>query len=375
MAFDDLFAVLDYVPTPVFVMDVLESGLPVYAFCNRATLARIKRPMSDFTGLSTVQAYGSAFGQPALDEQRKTILAKTQRSYEFELPFGNGLGIVRTTLNPLMDSSGRVYRLIGSSQDISAEWIAQRAKVKQEIIGNEIEQFVTMAAHDLRAPMRNVSMLAEMLSENFEDQGDGKVELINLLEETSVKSLALIDDIMSHACAISAPETREQFDLHDLTVDLMQVLDPQNAHRMTCASVPLLGEKSTLQIILRNLIENAIKHGARDSLMLQCSARIPAKGWIEVTLDDDGAGFANPGHAFLDTGTFRVDSGYGLLGIRRLISARNGTIAASNCSAHGGSTVRFTLPMGTLTEQANSTPPHCAPPQQASHIRLARRAN
>ncbi len=356
MASTDLFTVLDSVPTPIFVLDVTADDDPVYAYCNRTTLERTKRPLSEFVGRTTVEAYGAHYGNAALEEQRQTILSRSQRTYEFELPIDNSLRIVRTTLCPLFDAEGSVYQLIGSSQDVSAEWIAQRARSKLEAIGSEVEQFVAMAAHDLRAPMRNVSMLAEMLRENFEDHGDGELELIDLLEETSQKSMALITDVLSHACAVSTPEARERFDLADLVSDLMRVLDPHRNHDLVCARVSLLGEKPTLQIILRNLIENAIKYGKRENLKLECSARVMGDSWVEITIGDNGAGFANPGNVFLDTGEFRMDSGYGMLGIRRLITARGGTITASNCEEGDGSTVRFTLPMNARANLTNGTP-------------------
>jgi len=53
-----------------------------------------------------------------------------------------------------------------------------------------------MAAHDLRTPMNNVKTMADMLRHDFQDMGDGKLELINMLERVAVKSTNLINDVL-----------------------------------------------------------------------------------------------------------------------------------------------------------------------------------
>jgi K+-sensing histidine kinase KdpD len=139
----------------------------------------------------------------------------------------------------------------------------------------------------------------------------------------------------------------------------MIILDPQNQHRLICSDLNLTGEKSTMQIILRNLIDNALKHGNREHLTMQCDATLTDTHTVEVSLSDNGAGFENPGIAFLETGDFRMESGYGLLAIRKLVTARRGDITAFNFAEVGGSCVRFTLPNATNhTNTATKDDPH-----------------
>lgn len=186
----ELFDLVDCVPSPIFVMDVLPDGRTVYAHYNKSALLRLRRPLSDFIGRTTGEAFGEEYGAAAMKEQRLTVQEARLRRYDFELPIDDEVRIVRTSLCPQKDAAGKVVRLIGSAQDVSAEWLAKSASSQLQTISTDVEQFINMAAHDLRAPMRNVTMLAELLRDGFEDQGDGKMELIDLLDQTASKAMS-----------------------------------------------------------------------------------------------------------------------------------------------------------------------------------------
>lgn len=351
----DLFALVDCIPTPVFVLDVRADGVPVYAHYNANALGRLDRDLDSIVGRTTVEAFGEEFGTAAYNEQCKTIAQAKPRKYEFQLPVGNEVRVVRTSLYPQLDADGKVVRLIGSASDVSLEWIAQTAQAKLDHIGTEVEQFIAMAAHDLRTPMRNVMSLADMLAEDFEDRGDGKTELIALLKQTAHKSMNLISDVLSYANAIGPAGGNTLYRLDALCRDIMATLDPHDNHTMRCTDIPLSGEKNVMQVILRNLVDNALKHGKRDRMTLMCKATMQDTGFVKITISDDGNGFANPGTVFLESGDFRIDSGYGLLAIRKLILARGGTIGASNDIVTGGSCVTFTLPSDEVVPKIGDT--------------------
>ena len=65
---------------------------------------------------------------------------------------------------------------------------------------------------------------------------------------------------------------------------------------------------------------------------------------VEVTLTDNGKGFSDAALEIMNGGRFRVDSGYGLFAIKRLITARAGTLVARNLPQGTGAVVRFSLP-------------------------------
>ncbi|WP_420012752.1 sensor histidine kinase [Tateyamaria sp.] len=208
----------------------------------------------------------------------------------------------------------------------------------------EMEDFVSLAAHDLRSPIANVKTLADLIREDFVDMGDGKLEMLGMIEEISTRALALVSDVMALAAAANARSDLRNFDLRALCEDILVTLDPARLHVVTVPQLHLNADYIAIQIILRNLIDNALKHSKAERTALEISVTAQGPHRIEVTVKDDGTGFADPALAFLDGGALGVDSGFGLLGIRRLVRARGGVISAVSPSSGRGAEVQFQLP-------------------------------
>lgn len=220
----------------------------------------------------------------------------------------------------------------------------QRSTATQDQLTHEMEKFISMAAHDLRTPMRNVQSLADMLRDGFVDMGDGKLELIDLMEEVAITATSLISDVLSYAQASTEERRKEVFPFKELCDDIHQVVDPHRKHSVTASHGSIEAEKAAVQIIIRNLMDNAVKHGERTSLNIAISVEGTPDGFLEFVVSDNGTGFSDPSLVFLDGGEFRMESGYGMFGIRRMIHERDGKISARNRDEHGGGEVRFTLP-------------------------------
>lgn len=338
------FTHLDYVQFPVFVLVVRDDGVPVYITLNAFGRAIAKRPLSDFVGRSALDIYPGAFGRTAYARHCEVADKGAAMTYELDLPLGGVTRAIRTTLVPCRDDTGAVRYLYGTSQDVTADRATHEARISYETVMAEMEQFIALAAHDLRAPMRNIALLADMLREDFVDYGDGKLELITMMEDVATKSMALISDVLSHARAGAPNESAAAtFNFAALCRDICDVLDPQGHHSITSTQADLTTDRTALQIVLRNLLDNAIKYGGRAALEIDITVRAAAEGTLAVTLTDNGVGFSDPAIVFLDGGALKIDSGYGLLGVRRLIAARQGEICATN-SETGGAVIRFTLP-------------------------------
>lgn len=376
MSAADPFAHLDHLAAPVFVLEVDTRGLPVYRAFNACARAIDGRPLTDYLGRTAAEVYAPPHGQAAL--ARHCEVARTGRplTCTLEFPRAGELRQLRTTLSPERDVDGNLRWLYGTFFDITAQSDAEQADARQDRVPHsaavsEAEQLVAMAAHDLRAPMRNVTMLAEVLKEDFVDHGDGKLNLINMMDGIADKTMKLIDDILSHTQSVEAAQTETSFDLTDLTGTICDILDPEGRHQVTVPHARLLTDKTALHLGLRNLIENAMKHAGRSRLLLQVSVEQHPRAMIAVTLEDNGKGFCDAALKLMNGADFRIAGGYGLFAIRRIIRARGGTITARNSSATGGAVIRFTLPghVGqagdaasrprlTLSGPGTSTPPH-----------------
>ncbi|MEW9921116.1 ATP-binding protein [Marimonas sp. MJW-29] len=351
-------ALLDQIDHAIFVIEPDAEGRPVYACINRFACAILGRSEQSVIGLSAKELYPGRLGEIAFHHHAGALASGQPRSYEIHLPIRGSERLVRTTLRPVTDGRGHTLRLIGSSTDITGSHIMRQMQANVETMNIEAEDFVALAAHDLRAPLRHVSAIADMLREGFVDMGDGKLELIDMLEELGTRAMELIADVLSHAEATSlTPEsTQSCFDFSDLVREVMGLLDPSGHCHCDIGEGRIKGDRIVTQIILRNLADNAIKYASGSdghaTLHLCFLHRDCGDGFVEVVVQDNGKGFADPAILFLQEGKLRTGSGFGLFGIRRLIRARGGTMKAENLRGGQGARVVFRLPGSAVSAHA-----------------------
>lgn len=209
----------------------------------------------------------------------------------------------------------------------------------------ERETYLGMAAHDLRTPLRNIVFLAE---EAMQDAGAHGY--IAKIKQVARGAISLTHDVVSCAQATGMQKTRfTRVSLRPMCQSIFATLDVEARHILRCDDLVLQAEKPILQVVLRNLLDNAIRHGGGRALTLGIHVTAAAPG-ICIQVRDNGKGFQDPALNFLSGGEFRIESGYGLVTIRRLVRARGGSISVTQSEHTPGSAVNVTLP-GYLIEQ------------------------
>ncbi|WP_386625899.1 PAS domain-containing sensor histidine kinase [Sulfitobacter geojensis] len=338
------YSEFDLVAAPVFVLEFNEDGAPVYAAFNKYGLKKSGRPLSDYLGKTAQEVYAQAYGRTAYAHHCAARDTGIAMSYQLDLPVGGITRNIRTTLYPDIDETGKVTRLVGCSSDLSVERNAVEAKVQFDTLAAEMEQFVALAAHDLRAPMRQISAIADLLREDITDRTASNLELLDALNKIAAKTMNLVTDVLQHVEIAAVGNTETVFSFPALCFDICDTLDPNKLHNVTTASATLRADRTVLQIALCNMIENTLKHGNRARLNIRIDVREGPAGMIEVVLTDDGNGFSSDALSVMNHSRFRAESGYGLFAVKRLISARGGTLVAQNLPNGTGAIVRFTLP-------------------------------
>lgn len=350
MAIDD-FSHLNHIDTPLFVLKVDEEGIPIYAAFNESACKAAGRREEDVLGKTAKELYPGRLGQVAFKRHMHVVSTRKKLVYQLMLPLNDRVRSIQTTLSPVLDEDGEILYLIGTSIDRTAEQETMELRSNMHAVGSEIEDFISLAAHDLKAPMRNIQQIADLLREDFEDHGDGKLELIELLEQVALKATDLMQDLLSHAQATSAIRQDDTFDLAQLCAEIFVILDPLGNHSLKAEPCLITTDKTAVQIALRNLFDNAIKHSGKEFVKLNVTVDTDIEDRLRMSVQDNGLGFAESTVSFLDGGKLDVDSGFGLLGVRRLIQARGGSLSAQNLPDGQGSVVRFSIP-GTYAESS-----------------------
>lgn len=187
-------------------------------------------------------------------------------------------------------------RYIGMIRDISPQKAADE-KVNSLISAlkrsnAELDQFAYVASHDLKAPLRVINNAASWLAEDLAPHlTEDTQESLDLLQNRATRMERLLDDLLQHSrigrekassTSVTGAELREELtDLLDipegLTVQFCDAFDQIKVQRLP------------LQIVLLNLISNAIRHHDKSDghVWIDLTHR-PEE--IEFRVADDGPG-------------------------------------------------------------------------------------
>jgi len=117
-------------------------------------------------------------------------------------------------------------------------------------------------------------------------------------------------------------------------------------HIQPCRTV---GDRVALARVIRNLVDNAVRHAA-STVTMDCR---PAAGRAVITIADDGPGIPAQDRARVFERFVRLDpartrssggSGLGLSIVEQIVRSHDGTVAVGD-AAHGGAVFTLTLPL------------------------------
>ena len=230
----------------------------------------------------------------------------------------------------------------------------------------ELREFVSMVAHDLRSPLTVIKGYTEILQEEQErgpNQRQGRA--LDTISTNVEHMLQMTEELLDISRLQSGTV---QFDMETLPIEVVieevctsfeqQVTEK---HLGLKVEIPpdlprVWGDHSHLTQVLNNLVVNAYNYTPSGAIIVGAQ---PLDGFVEVSVSDTGIGIPPEDQVRLFTHFFR--------GQHHLVRSRKGTglglsIARSIVEAHGGeisvesevgkgSTFRFTLPQAP--EQGN----------------------
>ena len=219
--------------------------------------------------------------------------------------------------------------------------------------GTEFEEFISMAAHNLRESLRDVSAFSQLLSETDAGRlnGDAGVFLARI-REGAAKAQSLLADVVDYWATGSGAGPPARTDMEAVLGQALLSLDDRIAERSAIVMhdplPPVMGDFEVLTKVLRHLIGNAIEYCSTPSPRVHISSkRVDRELVFSVT--DNGPGI-DP--AFRDRlfgpfkrlhGNEHPGNGLGLAFCRRAIEWHGGRMWMESTPG-GGSTFYFTLP-------------------------------
>ena len=253
-----------------------------------------------------------------------------------------------------VDFEGQSMMLAGIV-DITARRRIELEKEQQRIelarSNADLEEFAYVASHDLKAPLRAISNLAEWIGEDIAATASTEtIENLKLLRGRVARLQTLLDGLLAYARVGRARDSIEQVDIGEVVRDVVAALSPPAGFRIECkGTIPLLRTHRTpIMSVLRNLISNGLEHHDRAEGCITVSMTL-MDGVAEFRVGDDGPGIAPRFHervfVIFQTLASRDDidsSGIGLAIVKKRVEAHGGRIWIESAPPVRGTTIAFT---------------------------------
>ncbi|RBO80028.1 CHASE domain-containing protein [Marinomonas aquiplantarum] len=161
-----------------------------------------------------------------------------------------------------------------------------------EEANKDLDQFAFVASHDLKAPLRGISQLAQWIEEDLRENFSSQTrEFMDLLQGRIQRLEKLLDALLSYSRIGREKNTFEQFHLGTRVTELFSLINANEAFAFDCEDN--VGELNTLavplELVLRNLLSNAIKHHDKGQGNIQFKAQKQSDHY-QICVIDDGPG-------------------------------------------------------------------------------------
>ncbi len=279
---------------------------------------------------------------------------------------------VHTTIVPFLDATGAPERYVAVRYDITEKKLAEDqlniyAK-KLELSNQELQNFASVAAHDLQEPLRKIQSFSDRLKAKAkEDLKPDAFDYVDRIQTSAHRMQILINDLLTYSRVTT---NAQPFALLDLNKVVAQVVSDLEVRLEKCqgevkwAKLPSIEADATqMHQLFQNLIGNALKfHKPGSAPQVNVTAKIINEPSLlgkmpicQISIQDDGIGFEEK---YLDR-IFTIfqrlhgrnefeGTGIGLAICRKIMDRHRGFITAKSISGEGA-TFLVSLPVKQST--------------------------
>lgn len=230
-----------------------------------------------YTGVPLVTEDGNALGTLCVIDRQPKQLSEQQKK----------------SLRALAHQVTRLFELRKKQLELeqTKKFLEQRSE--------ELQKFAHVAAHDLKSPLANITMLSDLLKstngQNLDEQG---LEIIDMLQITSDSLRTLIDGILIHAKNDHLAQREvKKVNLNEYfksVSELIPLNDRQFIHFYSASDTIEINTHAVTQILL-NLIVNGLKYNESKAPIVNVTHQRTAYQDIFVVADN-GIGIAPQDH-------------------------------------------------------------------------------
>lgn len=275
---------------------------------------------------------------------------------------------VHTNIVPFLDQSGKPEQYVAVRYEITERKLAEdQLKIyarKLEISNQELEDFASVAAHDLQEPLRKIQSFSDRLKTKAKEElSEENLDYLNRIQASAHRMQVLINDLLTYSRVTTKAQPFSQVSLNQVLSDVLSdlvVRIEQSGGKVETAPLPTIEADSTqMHQLFQNLIGNALKFRKPDenplvkieTTMLNQSSLRDGGAACVITITDNGIGFDEK---YLDRiftifqrlhGRHEYEgTGIGLAVCRKIIDRHGGLITAQSVPGNGAKFI-LTLPL------------------------------
>jgi PAS domain S-box-containing protein len=269
-------------------------------------------------------------------------------------------------LNPLQTSEG--HFVLSSIADITDRRRAEEAQRKMtaelkhnnrqlEASNRDLEEFAYIASHDLKTPLSDIKSAALWLEEDVPNLSEDSRKLFRLMRRRISRMETLLDDLLTFSRIGRTDAAADEVELADIFARVIEVLNPPARIQVRVeGELPgIVAAGAQLEQVLRNLVDNAVKHHDKQGGEVVLSAERVGQ-FVEFVVRDDGPGILPQFHGkiFELFQTLRrrdeaESTGMGLATVKKLIERQNCRITVHSQGNGTGTEFRFRWPTSSST--------------------------
>ena len=225
-----------------------------------------------------------------------------------------------------------------------------------------LENFATIAAHDIKSPINTISNFSNVLYQSYSDEmSTTHKTMFDFILSDTQRLRTMIDDILIFSNLTSKLPEKSEVNLHSVIDIVWTQLNSKregnsaNIHKQISSLPTLITHESLWRQLFLNLIGNSIKFSKLDSdNTISLDWKELSENYLEFTLSDLGVGI--PEKMLPDIfGMFSKyysqkhvkGSGIGLATCEKIVTFFGGEISADSIEGNG-TTITFTIEVNPL---------------------------
>lgn len=250
-----------------------------------------------------------------------------------------------------VEAEARIQELTEGLENKVAERTAQLQDSVQKLttVNRELESFTYSASHDLRTPLRGIEGFSSLLLEEHANQLDHKGrEYLQRIQRATLQMSQLVNDLLAYSRLQALTEQIEPVELQtcvqSVAAPFRDELEARQGELTVLIPDGLWAQANAkgLAIIVRNLIDNALKFTPTDDSPRIKVEALVLNEHVQISVTDQGIGFDMKYHDRI-FGMFQrlhrqeqiPGTGIGLALVQKAVERMGGRIWASSAPGAG----------------------------------------